>query len=332
MFNSSFVLLTLSALVLWSCSTSDADIPTRDSKTDGGGADANSGGNNGTNGGQNNGQQNNGGQNNGANNGGGSVKKPALVSYLPVFESLALANPQAGLQDDTLAYDVMSHLPESFGNSYYDDDRLVWTMKTAGGLSLHLRTITASRGSTNCVYLLQSRFVCMLESAVKKSSLTGYIPSTLRGPLYTSLVTGSADWNDKPTYLIDMWHRYLLTARVGTDLVSKNLWLASEKRRVLSDLIEAMILGTSLVFAIEDLDPSYAASPKYAELKVLIGYMMQETGKTFKSGRLMPAFGSSEQDILVDKLLNSTETAALRARIEKTFGAEWAATLWSEFR
>ena len=254
------------------------------------------------------------------------------MSYLPVFESLALANPQPGLQDDTLAFDVMSHLPESFGNSYYDDDRLVWTMKTTGGLSLHLRTITAPRGSTNCVYLLQSRFVCVLESSVKKSSLTGYIPSALRGPLYTSLVTGSADWNDKPSYLIDMWHRYLLTAKVGTDLVSKNLWPASEKRRVLSDLIEAMILGTSLVFAIEDLDPSYTASPKYAELKVLIGYMMQETGKTFKSGRLMPAFGSSEQDILVDKLINSTETAALRTRIEKTFGAEWAATLWSEFR
>ena len=121
--------------------------------------------------------------------------------------------------------DIVNHLPRSYGNTYYDSNRITHGHETTHGINSHLRNYKNDTGRrANGFYVLNNRGVIVPEPNMRKSAVGRYVPASLRGSRYGTYISGSRAWDDTPTYVLDEWVSYTNGGAVGIDLNRSGSW------------------------------------------------------------------------------------------------------------
>lgn len=218
--------------------------------------------------------------------------------------------------------DVDRHLPRSYGTTYQDSDKITHAHETTHGINSHLRNHHNTTGrKANALYVMNDKAVLIVEPRLRKRQVAPYVPQSLRGSRYGTYVTGSASWDDTPTYLLDEWVAYTNGGVVGVELVKQGLWRGGWRDGVAGQL-EFTIYAIALAMAVEVHDPSYFR--QYTQFKEFIAWNARRAMTTYREGAQLQQFRWNRQDAYYRSIASSADAATLRAFVKRVYGARWA--------
>lgn len=217
--------------------------------------------------------------------------------------------------------DVVSHLPASYGNTYYDSDVVTWGHETSHGINAHLRNNFNTTGrKANGFYLLEDKAAVVAEPKILKNSVAEFIPLELRGSLFALYVTGQTTWDDTPLYLMDEFNAYINGAAVAIDLRAQGLWTYGQ-RDSLAGMLEFVSYSLALGMAVQKNDPEYFVT--YPQFSELLAYEIDRAMNLYRQGSDIPEFQSAAQDQVFLVLTQSVQAAHLREFALRLYGSEW---------
>ncbi|MCS6799297.1 MAG: hypothetical protein NZ898_12365, partial [Myxococcota bacterium] len=222
--------------------------------------------------------------------------------------------------------DIVRHLPRSYGDTYYDDDKITYGHETTHGINSHIRNYLNDTGRrANGFYVLENRGVLIVEPPLRKSDANPYVPASLRGDRYDLYMRGSAAWDDTPTYIFDEWVAYTNGGAVGVDRVRRGLWREGWRDGVAGQL-EFTVYAMALGMAVEARAPDYWRTE--TQFREFLAWNARRAMQIFREGRTMEPFRWDRQDRYYEALRTSPDAAALRAFIVRAFGEAFAAEVF----
>lgn len=221
--------------------------------------------------------------------------------------------------------DIVRHLPRSYGDTYYDSDRITYGHETTHGINSHVRNYLNDTGErANGFYCLQDRAVVVVEPSIRKSRVAPYVPSGLRGSRFDLYITGSTSWDDTPLYVFDEWIAYTNGGEVGVDRVDRGLWAEGWRDGVAGQL-EFTVYALALGMAVEEHDPAYFRSN--TQFRELLAWNARRAMEVFRRGRTMTEFQWDRQDAYYETLRTDPEAEAIRQFVRRTYGDAFAREL-----
>jgi hypothetical protein len=227
-----------------------------------------------------------------------------------------------GGERGALLLDVVTHLPEEYGDTYYDGDRITWAHETSHGIHAHLRNNFNDTGErANAFYVLGDRACLVVEPAIRKSDVAARVPRSLQGSRYDLYLRGSPDWDDTPLYVWDEWVAYTNGGEVGVDLVEHGLWTAGWRDGVAGQL-EFTIYAIAVAMAVDELDPGYF--DRHPQLLEFLAWNARRAMDLYRRGSVLEDFRWDDQDAYYRTIQESPDAADLRAYVRRTFGDTFA--------
>ncbi len=237
------------------------------------------------------------------------------------LKTFTWAKQQNATATGSVLTDIVSHLPASFGNTYYDADKITWGHETSHGISAHLRDAKNDTGrKANAFYVLNDKAAIVIEPSMSKTGVAAYVPASLRGDRFSTYVAGQSAWNDTPLYLLDEMNAYVNGGAVGVDLVKNGLWVG-EARDAVAGQIEFTAYALALGMAVRQHDPEYFAS--YPQFSEFLAFTIERSMRIFRVGAEMAPFKRDEQLEYFERLRTSADAAPLRWFASRLFGAAW---------
>ncbi len=217
-----------------------------------------------------------------------------------------------------LLTDIEGHLPSSYGNQYYDNDRLTHAHETTHGINSELRNNYNKTGKqANGLYVLEDRGVILEEPNLRKSAVIPFIPAALQGSRYGLYILGQQAWDDTPTYIFDEWVAYTNAGAVGVDRVKRGLWKEPWQDGVMGQL-EFTVYGLALGLAAEKGDPTYFQQNK--QFREFLAWQTDRAMSLFREGQKMTAFTWAQQDAYYAKLQTDASAQPIRDFLTRTYG------------
>jgi len=218
--------------------------------------------------------------------------------------------------------DIVRHLPRSYGDTYFDSDRITHGHETTHGINSHVRNYLNDTGTrANGFYCLRDRAVVVVEPAIRKSRVAAYVPASLRGSRFDLYITGSSSWDDTPLYVFDEWIAYTNGGEVGVDRVRSGLWTEGWRDGVAGQL-EFTVYAMALGMAVEAHDPDYFRTN--TQFRELLAWNARRAMRVFREGREMEVFRWDTQDAYYRALRESPDAEELRSFVRRTFGDAYA--------
>ncbi len=217
--------------------------------------------------------------------------------------------------------DIVSHLPDEFGNMYYDSDLVTWGHETSHGLSSHVRNTENNTGrKANGFYVTGNRAVVVVEPKIKKSQIADFVPASLRGSRFALYILGRAAWDDTPLYVMDEHNAYINGAKVGVDLYQKGLWTQGNRDAV-EGALEFSVYALALGRAVQAHDPEYFRT--YPQFSEFLAFQLESAMKVFRAGAVLPPFARESQTQTFETLRSAREARRLRDFATALFGEAW---------
>lgn len=217
--------------------------------------------------------------------------------------------------------DIVSHLPDEFGNTYYDSDLVTWGHETSHGISSHVRNTENNTGrKANGFYVTGNKAVVVVEPKIKKHQVQDFVPASLRGSRFALYVTGQTAWDDTPLYILDEFNAYVNGAKVGVDLYQKGLWTQGSRDAV-EGALEFSVYALALGRAVQAYDPEYFRT--YPQFSEFLAFELEAAMKVFRAGAVMPPFQRESQEKTLATLQDAHEARGLREFATELFGAAW---------
>jgi len=218
--------------------------------------------------------------------------------------------------------DIVRHLPRSYGDTYYDSDKVTYGHETTHGINSHIRNYLNDTGRrANGFYCLEDRAALVPEPGIRKSQVASYIPGALRESRFSLYITGSTAWDDTPLYVWDEWIAYINGGEVGVDRHRAGLWREGWRDAVMGPL-EFTVYGLAVGMAVEALDPGYFA--RETQFKEVMAFSCRRAMRVFNEGRTMESFRWDRQETYYTTFRTSTAAEPMREFVRRTFGAEFA--------
>jgi len=254
----------------------------------------------------------------GTGGGGGSGGFPVgAVSWLSFPEQTTQSN--SGWS--SYMTDIIRHLPSSYGNTYYDSDKVTYVHETTHGINSHLRNYFNNTGKkANGFYVGGNKGVIVIEPNIWKSDANSFVPTSLRESRYDLYLAGSSAWNDTPLYLFDEWIAYTNGTEAAVNLVKEGKWNAGWRDTFGS--LEFTVYAFALAMAVEAKDSTYFQS--YAQFRELLKWNAERAMTLYQQARVMTEFKWAKMDTYYNTLKTSSDAANLRAFIQKTYGNAWS--------
>jgi hypothetical protein len=218
--------------------------------------------------------------------------------------------------------DIVNHLPESYGSTYYSSDQITWAHETSHGIHSHLRNNFNDTGRrANAFYIPGGKAVIVEEPGIRKSDVAAYVPRSLRGSRFSTYITGQTAWDDTPLYVFDEWNAYINGGACGVDLAKQGLWTRGWRDGVAGQL-ELTVYALALAMAVEAGDPTYFS--ENVTFRELLAFEVKRAIEIFSEGASMPAFAWDDQDRYYQTLRESADAEAMRTFARRLFGENWA--------
>ena len=248
---------------------------------------------------------------------GGGARPGDGVQWLAFPSQQSLSDSSWG----TALTDIANHLPSSYGNTYYDSDKVTHGHETTHGINSHLRNYFNDTGETaNGFYVLNDRGALVVEPDIRKSEVAQYVPAALRGSRFSLYVTGSTSWDDRPLYLFDEWVAYTNGGEVGTNLVDEGKWSYGWRDAVMGQL-EFTVYAVATAIAVAQGDPSYFASN--TQFREFLAWNIERAMRIFRKGAAMASFEWDSQDDYYQTLQTGAAGEPIRAFVRDTYGVSW---------
>lgn len=217
--------------------------------------------------------------------------------------------------------DVIRHLPLSYGNTYYDSDKVTYVHETTHGINAHLRNNFNDTGKkANAFYVGGNKFAVVVEPKMMKSDANPYVPQSLRESRYNLYLQGSTDWNDTPLYLWDEWVAYTNGTEAGVNLVKEGKWNTGWRDSFGS--LEFTVYALAVGMAAEVKDPTYFTT--YAQFREFLKWNAERAMALYQQTKGMTEFKWDKMDQYYAKMQTGSDGAQLRAWVKKTYGEAWA--------
>jgi len=217
--------------------------------------------------------------------------------------------------------DIVEHLPANQYGTYYDADKVTHAHETSHGIHAHLRNNFNRTGKkANAFYALQNRAAIVIEPNMRKSQVGAFVPANLRGPRYSTYVTGQSAWDDTPLYIFDEWNAYVNGGAEGVNLVEAGLWRYGQRDAVEGQL-EFVVYALATAMAIQRFDNNYFVN--YAQFREFLAFNIARSMSIFHRGAKMPVFARATQDQYFVKFKTSPEAATMRNFASQLFGETW---------
>lgn len=218
--------------------------------------------------------------------------------------------------------DIVRHLPLSYGNTYYDPDRITHGHETSHGIHAHLRNYHNNTGQpANAFYVLEDRWALVIEPGIWKHDVAPYVPFSLRGFRYDLYITGQTAWDDTPLYVWDEWVAYANGGAVGVNLVNLGMWNQGWRDGV-AGIVEFTVFAIALAMAVEVLDPVYFQNN--LQFREFLAWHARRAMEIFREGAAMSQFAWNEQDNYYNGIRNNADAADIRDFVRRVFGDQWA--------
>lgn len=244
----------------------------------------------------------------------GNTPGSALVTLdLPAF------NQRSSVNWGPILKDIVNHEAPGDSNSY--DDMITLGHETTHGINSYVRNSRNNSGKrANGFYLLNSKIAIIEEPNIRKSQVAPFVPAPLRNSRFDLYITGSPDWDDRPTYVLDEWIAYINGSAAGVDLVKLGLWRAGWRDGV-TGTMDFCVFSVALGMAIEKFDPGYfKANTQFREF---LAFNLQRGMKVFFEGRKMPDFADEGLNRYYETFRDSQDAAAMRDFLYRTYGEAW---------
>jgi hypothetical protein len=254
----------------------------------------------------------------GASGGGGTGGfAPGAVSWLAFPEQNTQSNPTWS----TYMTDVIRHLPSSYGNQYYDSDKVTYVHETTHGINAHLRNYFNNTGkNANAFYVGNDQAAIVVEPAILKTDANPYVPQSLRESRYDTYLVGATDWNDTPLYLFDEWVAYTNGTEAAVNLSDEGKW--TDGWRDTFGSLEFTVYAFALGMAVQAGDPSYFSS--YSQFREFLKWNAERAMALYAAARTRPEFQWDLADNYYQTLQTSPDAANLRNFVKSTYGDPWA--------
>lgn len=241
-----------------------------------------------------------------------------------VFQDFPAQNDKTSSAWGPIMTDVIQHLPLSYGNTYYDNDKITYTHETSHGIHSHIRNNLNDTGErANGFYIPGNRAALVVEPNIRKSDIAQYVPQALRGSRFELYLIGSSDWDDTPLYIWDEWNAYINGGEAGVELVQSNLWDAGWRDGVAGQL-EFTVYGIATAMAVRDLDEQYFNSN--TQFREFLAFSVKRAMDSYRVGSTLETFAWETQDNYYNTLENSPEAADIRDFAVEIFGQRWTDT------
>jgi hypothetical protein len=218
--------------------------------------------------------------------------------------------------------DIVNHLGQEYGNTYFDDDPITWAHETCHGIHAHLRNNFNNTGRrANGFYALDGRGVMVPEPNIRKSAAGRFIPQILRGSRFGLYVTGQQAWDDTPLYIWDEWNAYLNGSIAGVDLVESGLWNRGWRDGVAGTL-EFNIYAIAVAMAVEDGDPAYFRDN--VQFREFLAWNLARGMAIYRRGAILADFRWDQQDTMLRNFVEHPDAEPMRAFARRLFGQSWA--------
>jgi hypothetical protein len=215
--------------------------------------------------------------------------------------------------------DIVNH--EAPGDSNPYEDKVTKAHETSHGIHSYIRNNMNTSGKrTNGFYVLQNRAVLIEEPRMRKSQIGPFVPASLRGPRYSTYVTGQIAWDDTPLYVWDEWNAYVNGGDTGVDLVLSGLWKGGWRDAVAGQ-IEFNVYALATAMAVKTHDPQYFSS--HHQFTEFLAFNLKRSMTSFSLGAAMPQFAWDEQDRYYKKIKSSPDAESLREFARDLFGSGW---------
>ena len=217
--------------------------------------------------------------------------------------------------------DIVSHLPASYGNTYYDSNLVTWGHETSHGINAHVRNNFNTTGrNANAFYVLGDRAVVVAEPNIIKRQVGAYVPTGLRASRYSLYIEGQSAWDAQPLYILDEFNAYTNGAAVALDLHKNDLWTYGQQD-VLAGMIEFVSYSLALGLAVEEKDSEYFQT--YPQFAAYLGFAIERALTTYRAGSAIPDFKQAKQEELLQLLQTGDDGKELRAFAVRLYGQEW---------
>jgi hypothetical protein len=246
---------------------------------------------------------------------------PAGHSTASELKFLDYGPQQPKTAPGTILTDIVSHLPASYGNTYYDSNLVTWGHETSHGISAHLRNNFNTTGrNANAFYVLGDRAVIVAEPKIIKRQVGAYVPSILRASRFSLYIEGQPAWDAQPLYILDEMNAYTNGAAVALNLQQNDLWTYG-RQDVLTGMIEFVSYSLALGRAVEVNDSEYFQT--YPQFTVYLGFAIERAMTTYWAGRQIPEFQNDKQEELLKSLREANEAKELRDFAIGVYGQVW---------
>jgi hypothetical protein len=187
--------------------------------------------------------------------------------------------------------------------------------ETAHGIHAKLRNDkmreTAFKENISGFFLGGGRYIYFFEPNIKLSSVSGYLPESLKGRRHNLYLRDQTrHFNTRPLYILDEYVCYLLGAKVCVDDLENNRFNNNHGHDGVAGCFEFSIYSIALVKAIEDQDPEYfEREPRFLDF---IKYLIAESHNTFNKGIRYKQMYSATQNHLFYKLKTADDAQDFR--------------------
>jgi len=207
----------------------------------------------------------------------GVVTRPVEVSsgqqkYGTGWHKLSKCREVDAAQYGKTLADIASHLTTQSASVYWDSDLVTAAHECTHGINSNTRVQVG--GKSNAFYCLDD-WVCILrEPNFRKSQVCAYVPSDLRGGVWSLYMAGQTEWDDRPLYILDEWIAYINGAIAGQELKAMG---RTGNRVIDADIrhcVEFSGYASALMQAVDRLDPNY---PDRERLEAFVAYNLKRT-------------------------------------------------------
>lgn len=215
--------------------------------------------------------------------------------------------------------DILNHTREY--ESFKDSGLMADAHENAHGVNADLINKYSVGRLVAGFYVGENRSLVLDHPAIRIEHAHEFIPPALREyrfPVY--MVEKEADWGDYPLYIYDEWVAYLLSARVGLELIKNGEYEDGPNDGVMGCL-ELAIYATAIAMATEQYDPEYFESNE--QFRAFTAWMLRESFDTFLRGRRIRVFRFDRQDALYETLCTADEAKEMRDFLVRTYGRDW---------
>lgn len=218
--------------------------------------------------------------------------------------------------------DIVNHLPASYGNTYYDADKVTYGHETSHGIHSHLRNNFNNLGRrANGFYVLRDRAALVPEPPIRKSAVGAHVPQSLRGSRFAMYITGQQAWDDTPLYVWDEWNAYVNGSEVAVDLHRRGLW-DQGSRDAVEGTLEFVVYAVAVAMAVEAADAGWLReNPQMLEF---LAWNTERAMRLFREGAALAPFQRASQDAYLERMRSSADAEAWRGFARRVFGAAWA--------